>query len=144
MPRLYAAIAKIGHQMAERKPAILHVEDDEDVLKVISASLGDDVAVTPARSAAEARRMLREERFDLVILDLGLPDGSGADLISVIPLGTAVVIFSALEDEALAARVTTALTKTKTSEIAIADLVKSLIVAAPLPGGTSAENASGR
>lgn len=128
--RLYSAIAKI-EQQTERKPAILHVEDDEDVLKVIAASLGDKVVITPAKSAAEARQRLAQNQFDLVILDLGLPDGSGADLIDAIPNGTAVVIFSASEvDEALAARVTAAMTKTKTSEIAIADLVRKLTAAA--------------
>lgn len=129
--RLHAAIARIGQHTTERKPSILHVEDDEDVLKVISAGLGDEVAMTSAKSSAEARRKLQQERFDLVILDLGLPDGSGADLIGAIPQGTAVVIFSASEvDEDLAARVAAAMTKTKTSEIAIADLVRTLTATA--------------
>lgn len=129
--RLYAAISRIGQGTAERKPSILHVEDDEDVLKVMSASLGDEVEITSAKSAAEARRQLLQAHYDLVILDLGLPDGSGVDLIGAIPQGTVVVIFSASEvDESLAGRVTAAMTKTKTSEIAIADLVRRLTAAA--------------
>ncbi len=137
--RLGAAIARIGQQ-TDRRPAVLHVEDDEDMLKVMSATLGDQVTLVPARSAGEARRKLQQP-FDLVILDLGLPDGSGADLLGAIPNGTPVVIFSALEvDEALAARVTAAMTKTKTSEITIADLVRTLTATASVPAGVSLDN----
>jgi DNA-binding response OmpR family regulator len=37
--------------------------------------------VTPARSLAEARAKLAHGRFDLVILDLSLPDGAGEGLL---------------------------------------------------------------
>ena len=139
--RLGAAIARIGQQ-TDRKPVVLHVEDDEDVLKVMSATLGGQVTLVPARSASEARRRL-QQHVDLVILDLGLPDGSGADLLGAIPNGTPVVVFSALEvDEALAARVTAAMTKTKTSEITLADLVRKLTTTASgSPGVPNQETA---
>ena len=108
-------------------PSVLHVEDDEDVLEVISAGLGPDIAITFARNVHEARFELQQKHFDLVILDLTLPDGSGADLLRTIPSETAVVIFSASEvDEHLAATVAAAMTKTKTSEIAIVELVRRL------------------
>ena len=137
--RLAAAIARIGQQ-ADHKPVVLHVEDDEDVLKVMAATLGGQVTLVPARSAGEARRKL-QQHVDLVILDLGLPDGSGADLLGAIPNGTPVVIFSAREvDEALAARVTAAMTKTKTSEITIADLVRTLTATASVPAGAPTED----
>jgi PAS domain S-box-containing protein len=125
--RLRRAIGKVREGAFRRMPTVLHVEDDEDVLEVMSAGLGDDIAITFARNVQEARFELQQKHFDLVILDLTLPDGSGADLLSVIPSETAVIIFSASEvDEHLAANVAAAMTKTKTSEIAIADLVRKL------------------
>lgn len=125
--RLRAAIEKVRDGAFKRMPTVLHVEDDEDVLEVISAGLGDDIAITFARNVQQARFELQQKHFDLVILDLTLPDGSGADLLRTIPSETAIVIFSASEvDEHLAATVAAAMTKTKTSEIAIAELVRRL------------------
>lgn len=125
--RLRAAIEKIRDGAYSRMPTVLHVEDDEDMLTVMSAGLGQDIAITFARNVQEARFELRQKRFDLVILDLTLPDGSGADLLRAIPSGTPVIILSASEvDEHLAATVTAAVTKTRTSEIAIAELVRRL------------------
>jgi PAS domain S-box-containing protein len=127
MDRLCAAIEKVRDGAFRRMPAVLHVEDDEDVLEVMSAGLGDDIAITFARNVQEARFELQQKHFDLVILDLTLPDGSGAELLGTIPSDTVVIIFSASEiDEHLAAKVAAAMTKTKTSELAIADLVRKL------------------
>jgi len=127
MSRLRAAIDKAGQGGFRRVPSVLHVEDDEDVLAVMSAGLGDAIAITSARNVKEARFELQRKHFDLVILDLTLPDGSGAELLSAIPSDTVVIIFSASEvDEHLAAQVELAMTKTKTSEIAIAELVRKL------------------
>lgn len=127
MSRLRAAIEKAGRGAFRHTPAVLHVEDDEDVLAVMSAGLGDEIAITSARNVHEARFELQQKHFDLVILDLTLPDGSGAELLSAIPSDTMVIIFSASEiDEHLAAQVELAMTKTKTSEIAIAELVRKM------------------
>jgi DNA-binding response OmpR family regulator len=105
----------------------------------MSATLGGQVTLLRARSAGEARRQL-QQHVDLVILDLGLPDGPGADLLGAIPKGTPVVIFSAREvDEAFAARVTAAMTKTKTSEITITDLVRTLTASSSAPAEISTE-----
>jgi DNA-binding NarL/FixJ family response regulator len=61
---------------------ILLVEDHAVVREVVASEFGrepDFEIVGQAASLAEARQMLR--RVDIVLLDLGLPDGSGADLI---------------------------------------------------------------
>ncbi|MFC7667215.1 hypothetical protein ACFQT0_07130 [Hymenobacter humi] len=39
-------------------------------------------ACTVARTATEARRLLDDTPFDFVLLDLGLPDGDGLDLLA--------------------------------------------------------------
>jgi PAS domain S-box-containing protein len=62
-------------------PRLLYVEDDEDLISVIRAALAGRVHIVPARSLREAEELLREEKFDLVILDQLLPDGNGINLV---------------------------------------------------------------
>lgn len=60
---------------------ILLVEDDEALGQGIELSFGgQDYDFCRCRSLALARQMLQKERFDLLLLDLGLPDGSGLSL----------------------------------------------------------------
>ncbi|MBZ8135335.1 hybrid sensor histidine kinase/response regulator [Afifella sp. IM 167] len=124
---LRRAAAAIADKLPQRRPQILHVEDDDSLLKVMSAELGPEVRVIPARSMQEARRELARRSFDLVILDLQLPDGQGEDLLDSIPSETAVVVFSASDPgEELCRRVQAAMTKTRFSETAIGNLVRQL------------------
>ncbi|TIO79771.1 MAG: response regulator, partial [Mesorhizobium sp.] len=115
--RLHAALAKILASKVERRPRILHVEDDEGVLAVMSAGLGPGVLIASAKTLQEARKAVAKHRFDLVILDILLPDGSGLDLLIDLPLETQVIVFSAAElDQNLGDRVQAMMTKTKASE----------------------------
>lgn len=126
--RLHAALAKIVARKVDRRPRVLHVEDDDGVLEVMSEGLGSDVSITFARTVREARDAISNHRFDLMILDIALPDGSGLDLLSNLPVETAVIIFSAAEvDDRLGARVKAVMTKTKASELDVARLVKSFL-----------------
>jgi signal transduction histidine kinase len=64
---------------------ILLVEDDEPTRRVLARLLrlrGSDVST--ASSLAEARSAIEKGPFDLVLSDLGLPDGSGLDLIAAL------------------------------------------------------------
>jgi PAS domain S-box-containing protein len=65
-------------------PKLLHVEEDEDLTSVIQAALAGKVEVVQARSLLEARRLLLEQDFGLVVLDQSLPDGDGIVLIDQI------------------------------------------------------------
>jgi DNA-binding response OmpR family regulator len=59
---------------------ILLVEDDRNISAALTRALTDaGHVVRPVAQAAEALRILTDERPDLVILDLGLPDIDGAD-----------------------------------------------------------------
>ncbi|WP_448956351.1 ATP-binding protein [Labrys neptuniae] len=128
--RLHTALEKIVSRKIDRRPNILHVEDDEGVLTVMSEGLGPDVCISSARSLAQAQHAIGQQAFDLVILDIGLPDGSGLDLLKDLPPQTPVIVFSALElDEKLGDRVRAIMTKTKSSELDVARLVKSLLPA---------------
>jgi len=60
---------------------ILIVEDDKALAEGIVLVLQQDGFVFRCcHSAKEARKMLETESFDLVLLDINLPDGSGLDI----------------------------------------------------------------
>jgi PAS domain S-box-containing protein len=60
---------------------ILFVEDHEDTALMLGRILRNaGFVVTHANSIAEARERTATKRFDLLISDLGLPDGSGLEL----------------------------------------------------------------
>ena len=72
---------------APRKPSrilrILLVEDHDDTRRILArllAHFGHKIAV--ADSQQRALKMLRSRVFDVVLSDIGLPDGSGYDVIS--------------------------------------------------------------
>src|SRR5213594_3791187 len=67
------------------QPKVLVVDDEESVVVTIKAILqldGYDVATTT--SAAEARKMVKEQEFDLVLSDLRLEDGDGLDVLRAV------------------------------------------------------------
>jgi CheY-like chemotaxis protein len=80
-------------------PRILHVDDDPDIRLLISASLREfGYVVATAGTNAEALELARELKFDLSILDVKLPDGSGIDLcqkIQQLQPGIPVLYYSA-------------------------------------------------
>jgi len=62
-------------------PPVLIVEDDQKLARIVRAYLeGADFRVTHASTISEALKKLNEELPLAVILDLGLPDGSGEEL----------------------------------------------------------------
>ena len=68
--------------MAERRPlSILLVEDDADSLAALTRLI-TMIGHRPlaAATAAEALRLASEERCDMVVSDVGLPDRSGIEL----------------------------------------------------------------
>ncbi len=61
--------------------SILLVEDDESLGETLTARLKKNYQVNWAQSVTEALSLFRsEKKFDLVLLDVGLPDGTGFDL----------------------------------------------------------------
>ncbi|MFA5550906.1 MAG: response regulator transcription factor [Trueperaceae bacterium] len=68
---------------------LLVVEDDRQLVSLLREQLqlaGYDPAI--AMTLAEARELLADQRFELVILDLNLPDGDGLDLAEEISAGS--------------------------------------------------------
>ena len=79
---------------------ILIVEDDTALREGLAAALQNDtVTVHAAADLASARRIFRERSFDLLLLDVNLPDGSGIDLCREVTAAEDVpVIFLTVRD----------------------------------------------
>jgi two-component system KDP operon response regulator KdpE len=68
--------------MNDARPCVLLVEDDAPIRQFVHAALEDEhCAVADAQSMADARDRLVAANPVLLILDLGLPDGDGVELI---------------------------------------------------------------
>jgi DNA-binding NarL/FixJ family response regulator len=82
------------------------VEDDADFRRLMASLFGrqsDLEVVAQAGSLFEARKLAETVSFDVAVLDLGLPDGDGVDLIAVLRRGypvARVLIVSASLDPA--------------------------------------------
>lgn len=133
--------ARLNRALDEcRRPAgrslILHVDDDPDIVELSRQTLGADADVVTAGSLAQARSALRRLRPDIVILDLGLPDGHGLELLpeftregAAIP----VVVYSAQDMEAaVAPQVRAVLTKSRVSLERLTRTVRRLTAARDL------------
>ena len=59
---------------------ILLVEDSSEIHQMVLQSVDLQTQVQWAQSLEEARQIVRGKSFELFIIDLGLPDGSGIDL----------------------------------------------------------------
>ena len=61
---------------------LLLLEDDPAIARTVAYALErDGLAVTHSLLVHDARQQMRAHRFDLLVLDVGLPDGSGLDLL---------------------------------------------------------------
>ena len=81
---------------------VLVVDDEPPIRRFLRTSLGAvGNRVVTAENAAEALAMLTAEKPDLIILDLGLPDRSGLDVIAEIRQRSTVpiIVLSARSDE---------------------------------------------
>lgn len=78
----------------QRLGAVLHVEDDPFVSRLVEALLGSaGIELATAGSVAEAEHLLAARTFDLILLDIGLPDGPGHRLaISLRAAGSSIPI----------------------------------------------------
>ena len=61
---------------------LLLLEDDPAIARTVAYALErDGLTVTHSLLVHDARQQLQSARFDLLVLDVGLPDGSGLDLL---------------------------------------------------------------
>jgi len=75
----------VNREIGTRPIRVMIVEDHADFRALMEVLLGrqpDIELLAQAGSLAEARERAASFELDVAVLDLGLPDGSGADLIS--------------------------------------------------------------
>ena len=69
---------------SEDMKQILIVEDDSFLNKMLDYNLtADGYGVTSALNARTAAEAIRQREFDLVLLDINLPDGNGFELCKI-------------------------------------------------------------
>ena len=82
---------------------VMVVEDDAPVRHLITASLSaEDYTVIVAQTAAEAVHLATTRNPYMILLDLGLPDGDGVEVIKQIRLWaeTPIIVISARDEDA--------------------------------------------
>ena len=80
--QLLDVIDKISVLSSDRMRKLLVVEDDQVTRKHITNLLsGELIEITEAVSGSEALKMLAEQRYHCIVLDLGLPDMGGYELL---------------------------------------------------------------
>jgi len=103
--RFEMALKPEHEEPEEEKVRILLVEDHAIFREAFASNLKREEAgfevVGQAGSLAEAHRMLQEKQVDVAVIDLGLPDGYGGDLIKDLreahPQAQALVLSATLE-----------------------------------------------
>ena len=81
---------------------ILIVEDDSVIAQGLAYALeGEGWQTAAAATAAAARQMISERTFDLILLDVTLPDGTGYELCKLIKSksDTPIIFLTACDDE---------------------------------------------
>ena len=84
-------------------PLILLIEDEVAIRRFVKPSLGGEGwRVVEATTAREGLQLAAQERPDAILLDLGLPDGDGVDVVRELRAWsqTPIIIISARDREA--------------------------------------------
>lgn len=125
--RLIAAVASVS-KSDSGLPRVLHVEDESDIHHIVKFTLKGLCELEWAVTLEAAREMMKKKTFDLIILDIGLPDGSGLELLELLESQVTppeVVIFSALDVSAEdARRVNAVLAKHRSSNDELMKVIK--------------------
>lgn len=79
--RLLAVLDRVASAHRAPQARVLHVEDDRELHAVVRSMAGAQYDFELATTLREARARVALERFDVVILDLALPNESGWDLL---------------------------------------------------------------
>jgi len=128
---LSGVLAAIQNRYGDQ-PRILHVEDDPDIVRIVATIIDDIAEIIPVGTVKDAKEMIENESFDLVILDLNLPDGTGESLLPLLSKPgrppVPVMVFSVREmNRELADNVTATLVKSRTDNDTLIGTIRSLI-----------------
>ncbi len=86
------------------KKRLLVIEDEKLILEQLLEYLSlvfPEIEVVPAETLSEARRLCQDQRYDLVISDCVLPDGTACEILPGLPFEIPVIILTGHVDENL-------------------------------------------
>jgi len=84
-PEMRAAFTRVEEFIRRKFKKLLVVEDNEQENIAIRELIGNgDIRSFPAYTGGDAYELMQKEKFDCIIIDLGLPDISGIDLLEKI------------------------------------------------------------
>ncbi len=67
--------------MSTNKPRVLAVDDENDILLILRTALRDEYDVVTASNGPEALMSVDQDKPDLIILDLMMPDMDGIEVL---------------------------------------------------------------
>jgi DNA-binding response OmpR family regulator len=77
---------------------VLHVDDQPEILALVEQCLTGEATVKGADSLAAAKSMLAQASYDIILLDLGLPDSQGTSTVEALRCyGIPIVVLSGMD-----------------------------------------------
>lgn len=131
--KLKFVLEQFKRHLSPQKKKILHVEDDVDLCRVVGIVLEDLADIEFAHTLSEAKQKILQKKYDLILLDLNLPDGSGLSILRDLTLNRAkipIVIFAAADIKETiddTGQVRAALIKSKTTNETLRREIKNII-----------------
>jgi PAS domain S-box-containing protein len=128
MKQLLTAINRIRKE-DDKPPVILHVEDNKDTQHVVTILLENHAELHIAGSLKQAKEKINQRNYDLIILDLLLPDGNGVELLPLIAKSnTPVLVFSETQlNQQYAQYVSQALIKSNSTNEELLNTIMTLV-----------------
>jgi len=114
-------------------PTVLHVDDDVDCLSVVASAFENRATLVEIATMDEARRIVATGRFEGAIIDVGMRDELGIELIPLLRARNpeiAVVLFSAIDDRHADADADAVLIKSRSTIDELVETTMDLIAAA--------------
>ncbi|MBE0469834.1 MAG: PAS domain S-box protein [Methyloprofundus sp.] len=125
--RMLKMLEDLLNTYQELKMRVLHVEDDQDMGLVIAQMADERFNFETVTSLDAARAKLVGLPYDVILLDIGLPDGSGLDLLPDIhayqPEAKIVILSGENVPKSVLAKVDAALLKSKVSSRELLDVL---------------------
>jgi len=127
--KLLISINRIKKTNSSTIPKILHIEDNIDVQHVVGILLEEYASVSTANNLNQATKMLEKNNYDLIILDLVLPDGNGVEILPLLAqYHSPVLVFSDMQlNDDYAKLVSQALIKSNSSNETLLNTIIKLI-----------------
>lgn len=127
--KLLTSINRIKKTNSSSLPHILHIEDNVDMQHVVSAILEKHASVITANNLVQAKKLLETNKYDLIILDLLLPDGNGIEILPLLSqYKIPVLVFSDMQlNDDYAKFVSQALIKSNSSNETLLNTIMNLI-----------------